>query len=288
MAFQTRSKYYLIYCCFIFLNVVKAIQVSAVEFAEEVSRNNHTYIQPLRKTTQSLVKLATVTYPLTGNEPGWEGQETVRGHVFDATNSVDAIMKNFVAGLNVDPNDATLSPPALQVVLKYMQLRAAFLDYLEASVATDPHLWSFDFFGALMPMDIWVLIGRLRDRATVCCAANVHDSDSKTFQWVFNGVYDEEAELWTMKPDDAGQRVKILGAMIDGLEDLKVPVNELIEEIKAISVENEFPVTAYESLPKIVGDLEVIIQAFASNLRSIRLNVSGLFIEFTNRFDKEE
>ncbi|KAK6496016.1 hypothetical protein TWF481_002044 [Arthrobotrys musiformis] len=291
MAAWFLRKFILSLICSLFLLTalgVEATQITPTEFAEEVSRNNHTYLRPFRKAADGLVKLSTVTYPLTGNEPGWSGQNTVRGHVFDATNAVDAAMKDFFAGQGLDEQESAIGPPAVQIALKFMQLRSAVLNYLEPSVATDPYIWSFDINDDYTAMNIWVLIGGLWQRFTECCAANIQDGDTKAFQWVFNGIYDEEAGLWTMKSKDAMNRVQILGAMIYGLENLKIPANEQIEDIISISIENNFPASTYETLPKIVEDLEIVIQAFIKNLQELKLDKSGLVIEFKNRFEKDD
>ncbi|KAK6342258.1 hypothetical protein TWF730_001735 [Orbilia blumenaviensis] len=269
--------------------ISEAVQISTTEFAEEQFRIRDTYIRPFRKATQDLVQLATVTYPLTGNEPGWEGQETVRGYVFDAVSQVDAVMKAFFTWIhNQESQQDPTSSPAMEMALNYMSLRTAILDYLEVNVATDPYVWSSKVKEDLVPMDIWVLINRLREKVSLCCAANIPDGNSQALQWIMNGVYDEEAELWTMKPEDTKYRTSILGAMIDGLKNLKIPPTEIIDDIKAIAIENGYPESAYQSLPKIVDDLEIIIQTFISNLGRVKESMFGVYVEFINRFIQED
>ncbi|KAF3232349.1 hypothetical protein TWF192_008459 [Orbilia oligospora] len=235
-----RSKYNLINPLLLLSAAVEAVQITPIEFGEEVLRNNKTYVRPFRKANQGLVKLATVTYPLTGHEPEWNGQKTVRDYVASATNSVNTTMKNFVTQL--------------------AQLNETY---------------------------IWVLIERLWETVAECCLPTTENGDDQSYEWIFNGIYDEEAGLWTMKPEDTALRIKILGAMMSGLSSLKTPAKELIDDIRAISIENKFPASTYESLPKIVDDLEAIIQAFVTSLWAIRLGMSGLHIEFRHRFEKE-
>ncbi|KAF3181721.1 hypothetical protein TWF225_006974 [Orbilia oligospora] len=288
-----RSKYNLICLLLLLLAAVEAVQITPIEFGEEVLRNNKTYVRPFRKANQGLVKLATVTYPLTGHEPDWNGQETVRDYVASATNSVDTTMKNFVtqlAQLNAGSEEKPLTGPALQVTSTFMQLRNALNSYLEARIAVDSSIWSFEIKRPAVPKEtyIWVLIERLWETVSECCLPTTENGDDKSYEWIFNGIYDEEAGLWTMKPEDTGLRIQILGAMMSGLSSLKTPAKELIDDIRAISIENKFPTSTYESLPKIVDDLEVIIQAFVTSLWAIRLGMSGLHIEFRHRFEKED
>ncbi|KAK6502715.1 hypothetical protein TWF506_003290 [Arthrobotrys conoides] len=273
------------------LDRVEAVQITPIEFEEEVLRNNATYIRPFRKAAQDLVKLSTVTYPLTGGEPGWDGQETVRGHVIGATKDVDTVMEDFIAHINEgSEGDQLLTVPALQVVLSYMRLRAEFNSYLEARIAIDPSIWSFEIKRPDVPSEIyiWGLISRLWETVKQCCVPTIQNGDDAAYQWIFNGRYDEEAQLWTMKPQDTKLRTQILGAMMEGLNNLRKPADELIEDIRTISIQKNFPASTYEPLSKIVDQLNVIIQAFIDSLWGIRLGMSGLLFEFNNRFEKED
>ncbi|KAF3168531.1 hypothetical protein TWF788_010884 [Orbilia oligospora] len=265
-----RGKYNLICPLLLLSAAVEAVQITPIEFGEEVLRNNKTYVRPFRKANQGLVKLATVTYPLTGHEPEWNGQKTVRDYVASS-------------------EEKPLTGPALQVASTFKQLKNALNSYLEARIAIDSSIWSFEIKRPDVPKEtyIWVLIERLWETVAECCLPTTENGDDQSYEWIFNGIYDEEAGLWTMKPEDTALRIKILGAMMSGLSSLKTPARELIDDIRAISIENKFPASTYESLPKIVDDLEAIIQAFVTSLWAIRLGMSGLHIEFRHRFEKE-
>ncbi|KAK6522442.1 hypothetical protein TWF281_003003 [Arthrobotrys megalospora] len=292
MVHWARNNYGVVCSLFLFSTIrAETVQITNAEFAGELLRNHDSYIKPFRTAAQDLIKLATVTYPITGNEPGYEGQETVRGYILDARNAVDAVMNEFAASLSQDSEQNPSGAAGEEIVIGFLKLRTAILNYMQASVVTDPGIWSSQSHGGYwdMPsMDIWVLINKLRMRFAVCCADSIPDGDEQALKWILNGEYDEEAGLWTMRPEDTKYRVQILGAMIDGLNNLKVPAKEEIDDIKAAAIKNNFPASTYEPLPKIIADLEPIIQAFIENLRSIRYKISGIHIEFTNRFVKDE